>query len=143
MNLKKITTIASLLFLTILLTACGTRYPQSQATPAQTPRAVNSLPSDIGRFLSEGQDFQRQSVNLEAWGEGLELELQSAYFAASGRYCRPFTLYSQAHSFSESSPESFLASTSSGRESVPDVRLACKIRPGYWEEVRHILRGAQ
>lgn len=143
MNLRKSITIVGLLVLPVLLSACGTRYPASQATPADTARITVSLPNEIGRFLSEGQDFQRQVINFAAWGDELELELQPAYFAASGRICRPFILYSQTYFSAESAPESFLESMSAHQESTADTRLACEIRHSHWEEVRHILRGAQ
>lgn len=70
----------------------------------------------ISEFLTNGQDLQRQLINHPRWGNELEMELQPTYFAASGRYCRPFILYPQ--------------------DGEAQHRLACKQSANQWEEAR-------
>lgn len=108
----------ALALLTISLTACGTRYPSSVAVHERSTSNTQPLPASLVRLLKDGMDYQRSRVQHPDWDIPLELELQPAYYAASGRYCRTFLLY----------PEN----------SPPVTRLACRQNPEQWVEVRPI-----
>lgn len=98
----------------LLLAGC-----QSIPTKAPGDTRQNVLTAEISSFLSDAAVGEQRRFEASPWGAPVTITAEQAYFAASGRPCRP------------------LAITSSSLDQAPG--LACRSNNG-WEWVRPITR---
>lgn len=109
----------------LLLAGCTTLPGTTSASQSWGGSlASHSLPlsEQLSAMLAESNDYAVVTTEGSPWGEQAELHLSPIYYAASGRLCREFEVFTPVQ------PDKAMA------------QVACEVRPGQWVSTRNVTR---
>ena len=82
------------LLVALIISGCATTPSPERGAAISLVGADNAktLPDDFANFLEEAHAGAIRELASSPWGEDVEVTAGPAYFAASGRVCRPLTI---------------------------------------------------